>query len=51
MPVHKARGPRGGQGWQYGTTGKIYPTKKQAVQQMRAIKASQRGQTKQDRSR
>jgi len=41
MPVHKARGPRGGQGYQYGTTGKVYPTRAQAVRQAQAIKASQ----------
>ncbi|CAB4178745.1 hypothetical protein UFOVP1634_20 [uncultured Caudovirales phage] len=27
MPIHKARGPRGGKGWQYGTHGKVYPTR------------------------
>ncbi len=26
MPIHRATGPRGGKGWQYGTTGKVYPT-------------------------
>lgn len=41
MPIHKAKGPRGGQGWQYGTTGKVYPTREQAVKQAQAIKASQ----------
>lgn len=41
MPVHKATGPRGGKGWQYGTTGKVYPTRQQAVKQAQAIKASQ----------
>ena len=41
MPIHRARGPRGGQGWQYGTHGKIYPTRQQAVKQAQAIKASQ----------
>lgn len=41
MPIHKARGPRGGKGWQYGTSGKVYPTRLQALQQARAIKASQ----------
>lgn len=41
MPIHKALGPRGGQGWQYGTTGKVYPTRQQAVRQAQAIKASQ----------
>lgn len=37
MPIRKVKTG----GYQYGTTGKIYPTKAQAVQQMRAIKASQ----------
>jgi hypothetical protein len=41
MPIHKARGPRGGRGFQYGTHGKVYPTKKQAVKQMVAIKISE----------
>ena len=41
MPVHKATGPRGGKGYQYGTHGKVYPTKKQAVAQAVAIKISQ----------
>lgn len=41
MPIHRATGPRGGQGWQYGTMGKVYPTRSQAVAQARAIKASQ----------
>ena len=41
MPIHRATGPRGGKGWQYGSSGKVYPTRKQAVAQARAIKASQ----------
>jgi hypothetical protein len=41
MPIHKATGPRGGKGWQYGTSGKVYPTRAQAVKQAQAIKASQ----------
>jgi len=41
VPIHKATGPRGGKGWQYGTQGKVYPTRSQAVKQARAIKASQ----------
>lgn len=41
MPIHKATGPRGGKGWQYGTHGKVYPTRAQAVAQAQAIKASQ----------
>lgn len=35
MPVHKTKG-----GWQWGTTGKVYPTKTQAEAQGRAIYAS-----------
>jgi hypothetical protein len=41
MPIHKATGPRGGKGYQYGTHGKVYPTRAQAVRQAQAIKASQ----------
>lgn len=41
MPIHRARGPRGGQGWQYGSTGKVYPTRGQAVRQAQAIKAAE----------
>jgi len=41
MPIHKAKGPKGGKGWQYGTHGKVYPTKEQAIAQMVAIKISQ----------
>jgi hypothetical protein len=41
MPIHKATGPRGGKGWQYGTHGKVYPTRAQALQQAIAIKISQ----------
>jgi hypothetical protein len=41
MPIHKATGPRGGQGYQYGTSGKVYPTRAGAVKQAQAIKASQ----------
>ncbi|CAB4154571.1 hypothetical protein UFOVP642_14 [uncultured Caudovirales phage] len=41
MPIRKATGPRGGKGYQYGTTGKVYPTRAQAVRQAQAIKASQ----------
>lgn len=39
MPVHRATGPRGGQGYQYGTHGKVYPTRAGAVRQAQAIKA------------
>lgn len=41
MPIHKAKGPRGGKGYQYGESGKVYPTKTQAIKQMVAIKISQ----------
>ena len=41
MPIMKARGPRGGRGYRYGTSGKVYPTKRQAIKQMVAIKISQ----------
>lgn len=35
MPIKKTKG-----GYKWGTSGKTYPTKKQAVKQMRAIYAS-----------
>lgn len=41
MPIHKATGPRGGKGWQYGQSGKVYPTRAAAVRQAQAIKASE----------
>lgn len=41
MPIHRAKGPRGGSGWQYGKSGKVYRTRKDAIQQMIAIKVSQ----------
>jgi len=41
MPIHRAKGPKGGKGFQYGTHGKVYPTKKLAIKQMVAIKISQ----------
>lgn len=50
MPIHKAKGPKGGKGYQYGTYGKVYPTKKQAIKQMVAIKISQ-GKIKPKKSR
>ena len=37
MPIHRATGPRGGRGWQYGESGKVYPTRKQALKQAIAI--------------
>lgn len=46
MPIHRATGPRGGKGWRYGSTGKVYPTRRQAAAQARAIKASQSRQKK-----
>jgi hypothetical protein len=41
MPIRKVTGPKGGKGYQYGTTGKVYPTRAGAVRQAQAIKASQ----------
>ena len=41
MPIRRTTGPRGGKGYQYGTTGKVYPTRAGAVRQAQAIKASQ----------
>ena len=41
MPIHRATGPRGGKGFQYGESGKVYPTRGQAIKQMVAIKISQ----------
>jgi hypothetical protein len=41
MPIRRVTGPRGGKGYQYGTTGKVYPTRAGAVRQAQAIKASQ----------
>ena len=35
MPVRKVKG-----GWQWGTTGKVYPTKAQAERQGAAIRAA-----------
>lgn len=36
MPVRKVKG-----GYKYGKKGKVYPTRKQAARQERAIKANQ----------
>lgn len=36
MPIIKTKS-----GYKYGKSGKVYPTKAQALRQMRAIKASQ----------
>lgn len=41
MPINKVTGPRGGKGYQYGTTGKVYPTRAGAQRQAQAIRASQ----------
>ena len=41
MPVKKVKG-----GWKYGTKGKVYPTKKQAVKQGAAIHASKKKKKK-----
>ena len=41
MPVNKVKG-----GFRWGKSGKIFPTKKQAARQGRAIKASQSGRNK-----
>ena len=40
MPVHRATGPKGGQGWQWGNSGKVYPTKEAAAAQGRAAYAN-----------
>jgi hypothetical protein len=40
MPIHRATGPRGGKGWQWGESGKVYPTRKQAEAQAKAAYAS-----------
>jgi hypothetical protein len=42
MPVRKVKG-----GYRYGETGKVYPTREQAEEQGRAIKASQARRKKQ----
>ena len=40
MPIHKVKGPKGGKGFQWGTHGKVYPTRKQAAKQAAAAYAS-----------
>jgi hypothetical protein len=49
MPVRKVTGPRGGKGYQYGTTGKYYPGpggKARAEKQGEAIRLSEQRATK-----
>jgi hypothetical protein len=41
MQIEQVVGPRGGRGFRYGDTGKVYPSRAQAVRQAQAIKASQ----------
>jgi hypothetical protein len=41
MPVHKSYKQGEMVGWRYGRTGKVYPTRAQAVRQAQAIRASQ----------
>lgn len=40
MPIRRVTGPRGGKGFKWGTSGKVYPTKKQAAKQAAAAYAS-----------
>ena len=40
MPIKRCTLPGGGRGWQYGNQ-KCYPTRQQALRQMRSIKYSQ----------
>lgn len=40
MPIRRVTGPKGGKGYQWGTSGKVYPTKKQAAKQAAAAYAS-----------
>ena len=41
MPVHKSYKDGKVVGWRYGRTGKVYPTREQAVKQAQAILISQ----------
>lgn len=41
MPVHKSYKDGKAVGWRYGRTGKVYRTKKDAIKQAIAIKASE----------
>lgn len=40
MPIHRAKGPKGGKGWQWGQHGKVYPTRAGAVRQAQAAHAA-----------
>lgn len=40
MPIRKVKLPGSKTGYQWGTSGRVYPTKAQAVKQARAIYAS-----------
>lgn len=49
MPVRKVKGPRGGTGYRYGTSGKYYTgagAKERAIRQGVAIKISQQKKKK-----
>lgn len=41
MPVHKSYKDGKAVGWRYGRSGKVYPTREQAVKQAQAIKISE----------
>ena len=40
MPIKSCTLPNGKSGFKYGDSGKCYPTRRQALQQMKAIKAN-----------
>lgn len=40
MPIKRCTLPNGKRGYKWGDKGKCYPTKEQALKQMRAIKAN-----------
>ena len=49
MPVHKVKGPRGGTGYRYGTSGKYYTgagAREKAIKQGQAIRLSQQRKKK-----